>query len=59
MNANEEKPQKKTDANNITNAVQQIRPDDSCETMMKPATQEEVREAVEEINPDENTLDRG
>lgn len=59
MNANEVKPQKEAATNDIKNAVQQIRPDDSCETMMKPASPEEVREAVEEINPDENTLDRG
>lgn len=36
--------------------VQQIRPDDSVESIEKPATPEEMDEAVIEINPDANSM---
>jgi len=59
MNSNDPKNKKKTKTSDIRNAVQQARPNNDCDTIMKPASKKEVREAVEEINPDENTLDRG
>lgn len=37
--------------------VQQIRTHETEESIKKPATPEEMEEAVEEINPDENSMD--
>ena len=59
MKANDSKNKKKTTTSDIRNAVQQIRPNNNQETIMKPATKKEVKEAVREINPDDGTLDRG
>ena len=43
----------------IENPVQQVRPMETEDDITKPATEAELRESIEEINPDENTLDRG
>lgn len=44
---------------NIENSVQQVRAMETEEDVDKPATETELRQSIEEINPDENTLDRG
>ena len=60
MNTTDAKGKDKKSSTNVDrNAVQQIRPNDNEETIMKPASKQEVKEAVREINPDEGTLDRG
>ncbi|GEM_PF-2901460 len=36
--------------------VEQMRPDDSEDSIMIPPTSQEVKAAVEEMNPDENSM---
>lgn len=46
----------KLDKSNLRTPVEQIRPDESCESIETPPTAEEVKAAVEEMNPDENSM---
>jgi len=41
----------------IENPVNQMRPDNSEESIMTPPTDEEVQAAVMESNPDENSME--
>jgi hypothetical protein len=36
--------------------IEQARPDESCESIGTPPSSEEVKAAVEEMNPDENSM---
>lgn len=59
MSLKDSNNKKKTTVSDIRNAVQQIRPNNYEDTIMRPASKKEVKEAVRKINPDDGTLDRG
>lgn len=59
MNSKKSNSDKKSTMPDIRNAVQQIRPNNNHDTIMKPASKKEVKEAVRKINPDVSSLDRG
>lgn len=42
--------------NKVEIPVEQMRPDESEESIMTPPTSQEVKAAVEELNPDENSM---
>ena len=59
MKPNNSKEKKDTVVTFTRNAIQQMRPNNNYDTIMKPATKKEVKAAVRAINPDNGTLERG